>query len=270
MATKKNEVAVEEVETNMSELMTDIDFLDEFRAEKGEKVEGLEVIDETDIKLPRIKISQFNSAEVMEEKSEAGHFFNTVTGEHSETLDCVLLVLGKSRVMWPATYKTGEDPLCRSTDGIMGETKEGVVRPCKGCPFQDWNLAKAEGKDRPDCRQGYVWLGMTSKGPFRMTAGGASAVPTKNFLNDIFPRRYPAYIYNVQLSTKKEKNDKGVFFTLQYKIVGTAPSAEEAHERKGTAEAMQDLFMEAMAKDIVTVDVAENIPEGTGENGKLF
>ena len=66
MATKKNEVAVEEVEMNMSELMTDIDFLDEFRAEKGEKVEGLEVIDETDIKLPRIKISQFNSAEVLE------------------------------------------------------------------------------------------------------------------------------------------------------------------------------------------------------------
>lgn len=265
---KKNEVG--EVKKNEMDLMEGLEGLGDFKAAKGEEIEGLERLDETDIQMPKIKLAQSTTEEVGDGVVAPGQFFNTVTKKTYDEVKCSLLVLGKSRVKFSEKFKRGEAPECMSIDGI--KSVEG--KKCETCVDQSWDQAKKDGKSKPDCVMSYVWLGVTvdeEPTPFRMVCGGKSVSTTKAFLNKIAPKKFPPFVYDVVISSKKESNDQGTYFVIQYDIVGVA-SKDEAYKRKELAEGFGDMFNNAIKKDAEdsAVDMEESTEKEDSENAGLF
>lgn len=229
--------------------------LNEFRAAAGGDIDGLERLDASDIKMPKMKIVQFTSKEFADGKAQPGQFYNSVTERAYDSLPCILLALGKRNTMWNQPFKRGELPLCYSADGKRGLTVSGEERHCAKCPYQDWNKAQERGEKKPPCNMSYVWLGAVGmeddKSLFRFITSGKSVSPTKNFLNEIAINMLPPYVYNVLLTTKKEQNDQGIFYVLEYKIVGAA-TKDQAKEREALKAGAWELFNRAVAQDAIT------------------
>ncbi|HOA81733.1 MAG TPA: hypothetical protein PKK61_11840 [Defluviitaleaceae bacterium] len=266
MTAKKNEVATTNNENQLSFNLGDFD---EFRTGKGEEIIGLEAIDRSDIKLPKIKLIQSTSVEAQKGKCPAGHFFNVVTGETYPELRCKLLVLGKSRVMWKKPFKRGEEPLCRSFDGVL---KFDGTKKCANCQYQSWDNI-AEGDNKPACNMSYVWLGLDeNKKPFRLIASGASVAPTKNFLNKILPNKLPPFVYNVIIRTEQKENESGIFYVMTYEIDDKNPTIakEDFMPLKELAEGMRDMFMTANQIDSENIVEDADMAMEAEKEGGLF
>lgn len=259
---KNEEIAVFNIEeVDITSQMAD---LHEFRA-SGE-ILGLEAVTAEDLTMPKVRLLQSNSVEVTKGGMKAGQFYNTVDKTASDTLPCTLLSMGKSRVMWPDKFKRGDDPLCRSYDNEYSFDGE---KTCVNCAYSDWDKAKAEGKNKPDCNMSYVWLGATTAGtPFRMTMGGMSVKPTKDFINKIAPKRLPAFAYKVVLSSTQEENENGIFYVVKYNIVGMV-SREEFLNLQSQTQDLKATFVDAIKRD--TLHNEDAIVEGSiGPNGSVF
>lgn len=282
MATNSKEVKKEELVTGMGSFD-----LDSFSGVVTSGTTGLEAVDQTDLKLPKVKIVQMTSEEFTKDGIAPGSFYNTVTKESSETLDCVLLALGKSRVMWPAQFKRGDKPLCRSFDGINKTEGCGEAK-CAKCDYAVW----PEDGGTPPCTQGYVWLAVDAEGrPFRISAQGSSVSPTKDFINAVAPKlrrgntSLGIFVFKIRLSTEKLSNDKGTYFIIKYSLIGTIEPSKYS-EFEGLSASLRELFLQAIDKDTKSDDhgdygdssaaeseVPESVNGGNAtstQNGKLF
>jgi hypothetical protein len=243
--------------------------LDEFATGDGPIV-GLEVLDPSDMKMPKIKLVQSTSLEAAKGLAKPGQFYNAVTKKAYDELHCILLTLGKSRVKWPEKFKRGDDPLCRSTDGQnRGNSGCGTHALCSKCSYSSWDNLP-DGQNKPSCNMSYVWLAVDPEGnPFRITMSGMSVSPTKNFLNVIAPKRRPPFVYKMKISSKQQENEQGVFFTAEYTIEGIIKK-EEFKNLEDLSVGLRSLFMSAIERDIVDVDPEESTPEVNTANGALF
>lgn len=244
-----------------------------------EEVVGLD-IDQSDLKLPKIKLLQSTSQEVTRSKGKlsAGQFYNTVTQEAKDKLNCVLLYLGKSMVNWKRPFKRGEEPLCRSFDGKV-KTEGCGDGKCATCQFSSqnpkaWEIAKEKGETKPPCNMSYVWLGIDrdTNMPFRLIVSGASVTPTKDFINKIAPLRVSPCAGVVTLSSDFRENDQGSFYVLQYGDFTPNPACfvdgnlnkEEYEKLKDLAKSYRDIFMTSIVMNDV-IDVEDSSPvEGEG------
>jgi hypothetical protein len=252
--TEKNLVNIND---GQNDLFAGLSDLSDF---KGDTT-GLEALDPSDIKMPKIKLIQPTSLEATKGVCPAGWFFNTVTKEKSESIDCVLLRFEKSRVKWKKPFKRGEEPLCKSYDGK--KKSDGTMR-CENCPDSKWDNLGSE-QTKPECNMSYVWLGLDGKkSPFRFIASGMSVSPTKDFLNLIAPRNYPVFVYRVNISSVQKENDQGVFYVMQYNVKGIV-SKEDAAGLKEASVAFQELFARNVQRDTNTLN--EDMEEASGKSG---
>lgn len=197
-------------------LVLDLSLFDSFKSADG-TIAGMEAMDSSDIKMPRIKLLQSTSEEAQKGLGKAGQFYNSVTGEAKDELEVILLVMGKSRVRFEEPYKRGAQPLCRSLDGKC--STDGEI--CDKCEFADWDKAKDNGKDVPSCRQGITWMFVeadnTNSIPPRIVVSGASMSNQKNFLTKLTGLGgYPPYILVTKITSKQESNDKGIFYVMNF------------------------------------------------------
>jgi len=243
----------------------------QFKHEDGHFT-GMEVVDQTDIQLPKIKMVQYTSAEVAGQKSKPGQFYNSVTEKSEDSLKCTLLALGKRRTRWPEKFKRGDMPLCWSIDGKTGTDTNGRKINCATCPYQNWDKAKAEGKNKPDCNMGYSWLGLVlsesgEQQLFRFIVSGKSVRPTKGFIYKCLVEGIPQFCFNLELKAKPEANASGSYFVLDYDVMegdyGTC-STEEALRREALTSSVSALFSRAMEQDIMN-EMAHEDEEAAGE-----
>lgn len=255
-----------------------------FGAFKDEDLEvaGLDV-NSSDMKLPKIKLLQSTSPEVTKGKGKfaAGQFYNTVTQEAADEIDCVLLDQGKSMVMWKKPFKRGEDPLCRSFDGKNKTEGCGDGR-CETCQYSSqnpkaWNNLK-DGETKPACNMSYVFLAQDCKTnmPFRIIVAGASVKSGKDFLNKLIPLRVAPFACKVTLKSHQEENDNGVFFVTDFdnlrvneECLNADGSVNKAKYKEllDMSKSYKELFMtQIVQNDIVEVeDNAQN--DGNGDAG---
>jgi hypothetical protein len=220
MAEKKNELT--EMTPATENLVLDLSQFQEFKSADG-VISGMEAMDSSDIKMPRIKLIQSTSEEAQKGQAKAGQFYNSVTGEAKDELEVVLLVMGKSRVRFEQPYKRGAQPLCRSFDGKASTEGEA----CATCPYADWDKAKKEGNDSPDCRQGITWMFLETDNlnsiPPRMVVSGASMSDQKNFLTKLTGLGgYPPYILVTKITAEQQTNDKGIFYVAKFDFAKNA------------------------------------------------
>lgn len=253
-------------------------------ADYASDVTGLESVDQTDLKLPKIKLVQMTSEEFTQGGITPGYFYNTITKEATPEIECILLALGKSRVMWPAQFKRGDKPLCRSFDAK--KKTEGIGDgDCSKCEYAVW---PADGT-KPPCTQGYIWLGLDKENtPFRISMQGASVAPTKDFLNAIVPKlsrggkHLGVFVFKIRITSEKQTNDKGAYFIAKYEIVGTIEQ-NDYKTLEDMSMSLRELFLQAIDKDTTVIDaedvggevnsaadVADNANTGKTGNGVLF
>lgn len=244
---------------------------------------GLDV-NSSDIKLPKIKLMQQTSKEASKSggKILPGQFYNTVTEEASDTIDCILLDQGKSMVMWPQPFKRGEDPLCRSFDGKVKAEGCGDGN-CDSCQYSSqnpkaWSMLP-QGATKPPCNMSYVFLAIDTKTnmPFRFIASGASVKNTKAFLNKLLPLGISPFACKVTLTSSQEENDQGIFYVVNFEALrpndeclnpdGTLIK-EKYDELADKSRTYKELFMtQIVQNDVIAVD---ETADSNSESGALF
>lgn len=127
---------------------------------------GTEVMEQTDIILPRLAIAQANSPQrkkldpLYVPGLEEGVLFNTLTGEQYGTKVTVLpLFLFKNRFYF-GPYGSGEGIICQSANAVNG----GRLHPtdCVTCPHAAFK--NDEEDQRPDCTMIYNYVSLLPKG----------------------------------------------------------------------------------------------------------
>ena len=237
-----------------------------FAAFKTPEVEvvGLDV-NASDMKLPKVKLMQQTSQEAVKSKGKivAGQYYNTVTQEATEEIDCVLLDQGKSMVMWKRPFKRGEEPLCRSFDGKV---------KAEGCG--------EKGETKPGCNMSYVFLALDckTKMPFRIIAAGASVKTAKDFLNKLLPLGVSPFACKVTLKSHQEENDQGIFYVMDFDNLRPndecinadgSLNIEKYKELEDMSKTYKSLFMtQIVQNDVIDVDPVSS--EESTEDGVLF
>lgn len=250
------------------------------------KVDGPKVgldMNASDIKLPKVKVMQLTSQEAAKSngKIRPGQFLNTVTGEASDTIDCILLDQGKSMVMWPQPFKRGEDALCRSFDGKV-KTEGCGDGNCETCQFSSQNpkawKAMKQGSTKPPCNMSYVFLAIDTRNdmPFRFIASGASVKSAKSFLNKLLPLNVEPFACKVTLTTTQESNDSGTFYVINFENLRPNDDCldekgvmitEKYEKLRDQSKTYKELFMSQIVQDdVVAVDDSSE----DSENGALF
>ena len=217
---------------------------------------GYENLDNSDFKLTRLKIVQSTSEEAGLDNVKIGEIYNSTLKTSSPSLKITIDGISKARVMWPdGKFKRGDSPICRSGDGKVGHfipnnkpnspRPEGGEYPCDKCPFSKWGMEGGE-RTKPDCNLSYSLLLMLDddKTPARMNFGGTSYSVLKDFINQLMQKankigkNLPSYAFSVILSTKKESNEKGIYYVADLKF---NPDTFFNHPVKGKIEGIKGM-----------------------------
>src|SRR3990167_8936971 len=122
---------------------------------------GLEDVGLDDMIVPRLRIVQPTSSEMIEAGARVGTFCSNVSGECCESLRMVLLTERKGRVLFPVG---AERPRCASDDGFAPSPRieEPISEACgrkHGGRFQaTCAMAQWSGRTPPECRDTYTLL----------------------------------------------------------------------------------------------------------------
>ena len=146
-------------------------------------VDGLEDVGGDDLKIA-LRLWNMNGLDGNGKAYPKDVFFDTITEETFETLDCVLLVTRKSK-RWDEFDNASSKTIvrCASQDRIHGVTDEGVSRPCKGCPDDAW-FQDDSGKAYRKCGEVHtvVALDLHSHRPFLIRFKKTGLKPFRNYL----------------------------------------------------------------------------------------
>jgi hypothetical protein len=186
---------------------------------------GLEDVDASDIRLPRVSIQH-----------KTGMFKDTLTNEEFPVLRGVLLGLVKQRIFWDPKKEDDDKPLCKSPDHEHGfpnvrpdvaATKHfpwaesnfdpanfpisagvngHVVLPCASCKFKEW-----EGRTAPACAEQHTYAMMYAPDPEQLdvltpgliTFQKSGITPSKNYLAYFAQSKQPLFTHFSEISLKQ-------------------------------------------------------------------
>jgi len=195
-----------------------------------EEMLGLEGFDACDLVIPRYKIVQPTSKE-----GTPGLFRNNLTNEEVDKVNVVVLAASKGRVCWGASIE--EDPVCRSSDGLLPSkdvekpvnsvcgTKENGRRFEPVCPNAIWQ----DNYQRPACDEviNLLCISRVDRVPFFISLHGMQLKPVRAFLSAIGLRKKSLYEFQATLTLKETTNHKGKFFVVQFGEIRENAAAEK-------------------------------------------
>jgi hypothetical protein len=205
---------------------------------------GKENIDRTDFVIPRIKLCQALTPEVVAGKAKAGDMLNSLSGEHYGTsLEFIPLLHFKSRMFWQ-DREDGNAVLCSSDDAkspkdinaapkIAKKLKilkfPATMELCTNCQFKNFDETEdSDKKKRPKCTMYYNFpvLIKGDNSPSALTMSRTKLKVGKTLCTlavqgnvDMFAKRY-------KLSTKLEKGDKYSYYNFVVEPIGWASEEE--------------------------------------------
>jgi hypothetical protein len=230
--------------------------------------DGLAEVNRDDIRIATLAIN-FKGLDKSGRGIPADSIYNTLDEVVLNDVDAALLLLRKTRLY--SVYIEAEkksDVVCRSFDNIKGTMADGTVRPCEGCPDNEW-MTKPDGKRARHCSPVYNVFGIDRRAGqlFMMRFKKTSLDVVKSHLqkHHIGRRRlptgkngnYPLYVFNVRL-TAKMAGPKATHALPVIEKIGVLPAAEIT----AYAEALQTL----QAQTDAVIDKSDKAPSG-GEPG---
>lgn len=211
------------------------------RYETNQRIEvvGAEILERTDIILPRVRLRQPTSK--FGAPKDAGKFHNNLTETFVEQIEAVPLRVAKGRVMWPAVYSADSGPECASDDGLQPRAGNGLSNkqpgPCAFCPMAQWG----EADTPPRCSLVYTYLfaDRADDMPFLLAAMRTSARAGKklNSLIKMFGIRK-----SIVIRTELVNNEQGQWYELVFQA-GQALSPEETRRYGEMASSLAGVAM---------------------------
>ncbi|MBI4917363.1 MAG: hypothetical protein HY825_16105 [Acidobacteria bacterium] len=183
---------------------------------------GLERLYEDDLVIPRVSVVQPTSRE-----GTPGRLRMNLTGEERETIDLVVLRVQRGRVLWSPTL--GEDPVCRSNDGLVPAADEPQSDVCcelhgrhlrPVCPAATWRPKPGNGGrlEPPACRDTYtvIALDLATGAPFMLALHGSGLRAVRVLRTVLLQRRLNVYDAACTLRLRKQTNGKGSYYVPEF------------------------------------------------------
>jgi hypothetical protein len=231
---------------------------------------GLEQLYEDDLVIPRVSMVQPTSRE-----GTPGRLRSNLTGDERETIDLVVLRVQRGKVLWSATL--GEDPVCKSNDGLMPaasvehpqsdvccEVRGAHLRPV--CPAATWRPKPGNGGRLmpPACRDTYtvIALDLATETPFMMALHGSGLRAVRVLRTVLLQRHLNIYDAACTLRLRKQTNGKGTYYVPEFTDVGPVEPPGRfrdrfeqfaAYESEGTFDAEKERADRPAAQDDVAV-----------------
>jgi hypothetical protein len=172
--------------------------------------------------------------QVNEWNAKAGQFHNDATGENTDTVEGIVLLVGKSQI-WSLPFTEAEKlrgrgeevpVFCRSSDGVRpdGDFQTPPAPLCRICPKAK-PTKNADGSWKaPECSNGIKmlflnWDEESQDFNARMLLLSKTATqPVKGFINAFGAKRRPTWSAWVKVSTKQEKGNGNTWFVPEFAI----------------------------------------------------
>ncbi len=202
----------------------------------NEEVIGQENIESQDIIIPRIRLFQPISTEVVENTAKAGTLRNSLTNEDSSELEVLIFYFFKSRVLFNRSMPghSGDKGIaCMSTDGKRSLDH----KKCDECGASMWETISTEQRKEgkkptgPECDTVYNFpcLIVNSKNqdiPVSLSLRRTSANQAKQLISLVKLSRMQWWSMVFSVKSKLNKGDKGSFYTFEVKAKRKATDEE--------------------------------------------
>lgn len=225
-------------------------------------IPGAEAMGREDMMIPRLVLTQAQSADLPDNDKHLGEWYNTLTGAYAKEVEGVLLGMSKGRVMFPEKFNRDSVTLCASDDALRpreeyhGMNINGVNIPatCAECPFSKFS----EDGTPPACSKGYQFAFIDAESvPYvvRLQRTGTAAAKQLVMIGKTIRRRRV-----VRLTSKQVKGDNGSYYEP---VIGLA--AETPQEMLLSAAYMSEIgnlaARQLASADEVKADRMLDVPE---------
>jgi hypothetical protein len=247
---------------------------------------GLEAMDQGDLIIPRLSITQPTSPDV--EPENKGKLFNNLTSDYFDTMNCVLIRLTKSRILFPVPYDVDNEPLCRSHDFLspandipdatpMCDTCQLTpdTDPRKGihdCDYANWS-AGPKGKNMPP-RCNEVWdmliCDLDSYMPMLFSVKSTSLTNAKKICSAInmIAKAKNIPMWHMRFLLAVEKNKNGEWFNPSFSSPKMIDDQEEKANMNLIRSSMVNLNLNDYSEPLKD-DAAEN-SAGSSQDDEKF
>ena len=188
-------------------------------------IEGMEGIEQDMLLIPRIKLIQALSAEVMEEDIKAGSFSDSVLkqviaaskGKEGAEISIVpVQVTTRSRI-WFKGLDDGGGILCRADNGKIGVGEPGGS--CHPCPMAQWQTGEKGERLSPRCTEFLnlfvIVEGYESATPLVLSFSKTNIAAGRQLINFIYSKRVSPWNFKYKLSSKFEDNGEFKYWTMK-------------------------------------------------------
>ena len=250
MATKKS-TAIEKTSSEEKEaaaLAELSDFFDEVQ------VDGLEEVGGEDLKLA-VRLWNMRGLDKAGKAYPRDVFFDTISEETQEEIDCVFLLTEKSK-RWDEWDNGTEKTIvkCQSSDRLTGTTEDGTKRPCGGCEDDGW-FRDEEGKAYRRCGEIHtaVAVELGTQKPFLVRFKKTGLKPFRNYVMQHHwggrvsggqRKNIPLFVYSCGLSLKMHESGK---YALPVLTRGTMLDRETMSSMHESAKAYKEIMGRVLA-----------------------
>ena len=235
-------------------------------------IPGLEGIESDMILIPRLKLVQKSSEEIMEFDMKPGTFCDSVTKEivgdppkqakDGMTIEIIpVFVSNKTRIFF-ADFNEGGGILCQAKDGKTGIGKPGGA--CRNCKLKDWI-----DEESPKCTEYiniFVYIpSHDSPIPLLANFGKTNMAAGRKLVNFLFMKQTSPWKFKFELSTNYVASEKGDHFVMKIKPAGL-PKPEEAETAEGFYSMLSKLKYEIDNQEADKVVKTESDDTGQANN----
>lgn len=253
---------------------------------------GLENLNQSDYEMPRLKLLQGISPELMEfDGLKAGHFFHTLTedelGEKDTdfTLGIMPIYIDKRYVLW-RPREDGGGILARADDGVNWQPGKGVfeVKINKGTKKVTWNIGAPtvagsglaawgtydpdDPKSPPAATLCYVIVALLTEypdlGPVAIMLQRSTVKVARKLMGKLRVSKAPIYGLKFRMGSVQDQNGNGdKFFNYQFTLDGLVEDEDTYNQNKMLHEAFNRSGVKV--KDLEGADEAGDLPTDRGD-----
>jgi len=218
------------------------------------------------VALPRLRIDK-----------NTGEFVHDY-GDRTPELHAVVIKAHEiSRVMWPDKFKIGNQPLCKSNDGLApverdpektpyGALDETGLRTCTGCEMAEW-IENGQERIKPPCAVvlNLLLLDIETEMP-GVLALARTRFRTGQNLSSFWSMTN--FRFSVILTTYQHTGDSGTWYMVEFKR-GPKFEPEQSRALHTLYRQVQDWNLAAVASELTQQDIEENGHQPAAANGNM-
>ena len=242
---------------------------------------GLEAMDQGDLIIPRLSITQPSSPDV--DLENKGKLFVNLTGDFLESMSCVLIRLTKSRILFPKPYDPDNEPLCRSHDFLFPANDipgsdpmcdncqlTPGTDPKKGihdCMYANWTKGPKDKSVAPMCNE--VWnmliCDLDSYMPMLFSVKSTSLTNARKICSAInmIAKAKNIPMWNLKFTMGVEKNKNGEWYNPAFSSPRLIEDKDEKDNMNLIRASMVNIDLNAYAEPM-----KDDAAEAGGSAGK--